>query len=99
LLTGRHLQAQEAKDLGLINHVVPDGGAIDKAMEIAAMIAANGPLAVEAILKTLRVTDSMSEADAFAWEATHGMAVMASADAKEGPRAFAEKRPANFQRR
>ncbi len=99
LLTGRHLQAQEAKDLGLINHVVPDGGALDKAMEIAGMIAANGPLAVEAILKTLRVTDSMSEAEAFEWESARGMAVMSSADSKEGPRAFAEKRPANFQRR
>ena len=99
LLTGRHIQAQEAKELGLINHVVPDGRALDKAMEVAGMIAANGPLAVEAILKTLRVTDSMSEAEAFAWESAHGMAVMSSADSKEGPLAFAEKRPANFQRR
>src|SRR4051812_49396492 len=99
LLTGRHLPAQEAKDLGLINHVVEDGHAVDKAMEIAAQIAANGPLAVEAILRTLRVTETMSEADAFEWESAHGMAVMASQDAKEGPRAFKEKRVANFQRR
>jgi enoyl-CoA hydratase len=99
LLTGRHLQAQEAKQLGLINHVVPDGAAIDKALELAAMIAANGPLAVEAILKTLRVTETMSETEAFEWENSHGMAVMASADAKEGPKAFAEKRTPNFQRR
>ena len=99
LLTGRHITAQEAKDLGLINHVVPDGGAVDKALELAAMIAANGPLAVEAILKTLRVTETMSEAEAFEWENAHGMAVMGSADAKEGPKAFAEKRTPNFQRR
>ncbi len=99
LLTGRHITAQEAKDLGLINHVVPDGGAIDKALELAAMIAANGPLAVEAIVKTLRVTEMMSEAEAFEWENAHGMAVMGSADAKEGPKAFAEKRTPNFQRR
>ena len=99
LLTGRHLTAKEAKDLGLINHVVPDGGAVDKAMEIAGLIAANGPLAVEAILKTLRVTETMSEAEAFEWENAHGMAVMNSHDAKEGPRAFAEKRTPNFQRR
>jgi enoyl-CoA hydratase len=99
LLTGRHIMAQEAKQLGLVNHVVPDGGTVEKALELAAMIAANGPLAVEAILKTLRVTETMSEAEAFEWENAHGMAVMASADAKEGPRAFAEKRPANFQRR
>src|SRR5262245_43145139 len=99
LLTGRHLPAQEAKELGLVNHVVPDGGAMDKAMEIAGQIAANGPLAVEAILKTLRVTETMSEAEAFEWESAHGMAVMGSHDAKEGPRAFAEKRTPNFQRR
>lgn len=99
LLTGRHLTAKEAKDLGLINHVVADGGAVDKAMEIAGLIAANGPLAVEAILKTLRVTETMSEAEAFEWENAHGMAVMNSHDAKEGPRAFAEKRTPNFQRR
>jgi len=98
LLTGRHLQAQEAKDLGLINHVVADGGAIEKALELAGMICANGPLAVEAILKTLRVTETMSEAEAFEWEGPHGMAVMASNDAKEGPKAFAEKRPADFRR-
>jgi enoyl-CoA hydratase len=41
----------------------------------------------------------MTEAEAFAFEAPIGMAVFASADAKEGPRAFAEKRPANFQRK
>jgi len=99
LLTGRHLLAQEAKDLGLINYVVPDGTALDKAMEISGQIAANGPLAVEAILKTLRVTETMSEAEAFDWENAHGMAVMTSADSKEGPRAFAEKRTPNFQRR
>ena len=50
LLTGKHISAKEAKDIGLIGHVVPDGQALAKAMEIAEMIANNGPLAVEAIL-------------------------------------------------
>ena len=99
LLTGRHILATEAKQLGLINHVVSDGGALEKALEVAAQITANGPLAVEAILRTLRVTETMSEAEAFEWENAHGMAVMASSDAKEGPKAFAEKRTPNFQRR
>jgi enoyl-CoA hydratase len=98
LLTGRHITAQEAKELGLVGHVVPDGAALDKALELADLIAENGPLAVEAILATLHATEHMSEAEAFAWEAPRGMKVMNSADAKEGPRAFAEKRPANFQR-
>ena len=77
---------------------MPDGEALAKAMEIAGQIAANGPLAVEAILKTLRVTETMSEAEAFEWEQPHGMAVMGSADSKEGPRAFAEKRTPAFKR-
>ena len=99
LLTGRHVTAREALGYGLIGHVVPDGGALAKAREIAATICANGPLAVEAILRTLHETDGMTEAEALAHEYDYGWAVFSSADAKEGPRAFAEKRPANFQRR
>ncbi len=54
LLTGRHIKAPEALSLGLVGHVVPDGQALEKAHEIAGMIAANGPLAVQAVLKTIR---------------------------------------------
>jgi enoyl-CoA hydratase len=99
LLTGRHILAPEAKDLGLLSYVVPDGEALDKAIEVAQLIAGNGPLAVEAILKTLRETEHMSEAEAFDFEQPLGMAVFASDDAKEGPKAFAEKRTPNFQRK
>jgi enoyl-CoA hydratase len=69
-----------------------------EAKEIAATIAANGPLAVEAILKTLHDTQHMSEAEAFEYEAGYTSTIMASNDAKEGPRAFAEKRTPNFTR-
>jgi enoyl-CoA hydratase len=99
LLTGKHILAAEAKEIGLIGHVVPDGEALAKAKEIAEVIAANGPLAVEAIVKTLHETQHMSEADAFEHESGYTSAVMASDDAKEGPRAFAEKRTPNFQRK
>ena len=51
LLTGRHITAAEAKEYGLIGYVVPDGTALDKALEIAEMINNNGPLAVQAILQ------------------------------------------------
>ena len=98
LLTGKHLLAPEAKEIGLIGHVVPDGEALARAKEIAATIAANGPLAVEAILKTLHDTQHMSEAEAFEYEAGYTGSIMASNDAKEGPRAFAEKRTPNFTR-
>ena len=99
LLTGRHITAAEALSIGLIGHVVPDGQALGKALEIAAAIAANGPVAVRAILRVIRETEGMAENEAFALEAKVGMAVFASEDAKEGPRAFAEKRQPQFRDR
>jgi enoyl-CoA hydratase len=99
LLTGRHIKAPEAKELGLIGHVVPDGQALAKAHEIADQIAANGPLAVQAILKTIRDSEGKHEDDCWKDDAKVGAAVFASDDAKEGPRAFAEKRTPNFQGR
>ena len=88
-----------AAQLGLINHVVPDGQALARAKEIAARIARNGPLAVKAIVATLRETETMPEEAAFEIEQKHGMAVMVSEDAMEGPRAFFEKREPVFRGR
>jgi enoyl-CoA hydratase len=99
LLTGRHVTADEALSLGLIGEVVPDGQALPRALEIAATIAANGPLAVQAILRTMRETEGMPENEAFAVDARLGMAVFASEDAREGPKAFAEKRKPEFRGR
>jgi enoyl-CoA hydratase len=97
LLTGRHLTAAEALAVGLIGHVVPDGQALVKALEIAGTIAGNGPLAVQAILRTIRETEGLAENDAFAVESRIGMRVFTSDDAKEGPRAFIEKREPRFK--
>lgn len=99
LLTGRHITADEALRLGLIGYVVDDGQALSKALEIAELIAANGPVAVQAILAAIRDTEGMAENDAFAVEAKIGMAVFGTEDAKEGPRAFTQKRKPNFQGR
>ncbi|MGH3300069.1 MAG: crotonase/enoyl-CoA hydratase family protein [Streptosporangiaceae bacterium] len=99
LLTGRHITAAEALAVGLIGHVVEDGQALARGLEIADMIAANGPLAVQAILRIIRESEGLAENDAFALEARLGILVFASADAKEGPRAFAEKRKPNFSGR
>jgi len=97
LLTGRHITAAEALAVGLIGHVVPDGQALSKALEIAEIIAANGPVAVRAILRTIRETEGLPEADAFKIESQIGMSVFRSEDAKEGPRAFTEKRKPQFR--
>ncbi|GAB6987159.1 hypothetical protein JCM10369A_36840 [Nocardioides pyridinolyticus] len=99
LLTGRLVSAPEAKEVGLIGHVVPDGEALAKAHEIADLICANGPLAVQAILRTVRDSEGRHEEECWAGDAEVGMAVFASEDAKEGPRAFAEKRKPEFQGR
>jgi len=99
LLTAKHIKADEAERIGLIGHVVPDGEALAKAKEIAQQICANGPLAVEAILETIRITGGMTEAEGFANEADRARAVFATEDAKEGPKAFAEKRTPQFKRR
>ncbi|WP_019201971.1 crotonase/enoyl-CoA hydratase family protein [Tsukamurella sp. 1534] len=99
LLTGRHISAAEAKEYGLVGHVVPDGEALDKALELAELINANGPLAVQAMLRTMRATEGMPEDEAFAIDAKEGLPVFLSQDAKEGPRAFAEKRTPVFEGR
>ncbi len=99
LLTGRHLPAAEAYQFGLVGQLVPSGEALKKALEVATVIATNGPLAVEAVLKTLRETLSLSEEEAFAYEKPYADAIFGTEDAQEGPAAFAQKRTPNFKRR
>ncbi len=96
LLTGRQMSATEAKEVGLIGHVVPDGMALAKARELADQIAANGPIAVQAVLQSLRESANVGEAEGLARELELGWPVYATNDAKEGPAAFAEKRPPTF---
>ncbi len=93
LLTGRHVTAQEALDFGLVGRVVPSGQALAEASRIAAQICDNAPLSIRALMRVLReIDESYSEADALVKELEYGGPVFASKDAREGPRAFAEKR-------
>lgn len=99
LLTGRFMPAPEALDVGLIGHVVPDGHALTRAHEIAETIAANGPVAVQAVLKSMRATRELPEKEGLALELEFGWPVFATEDAQEGPTAFAEKRAPQFKGR
>ncbi|MER6012079.1 crotonase/enoyl-CoA hydratase family protein [Streptomyces bluensis] len=98
LLTGRPYSAREAAGIGLIGHVVPDGTALGKALEIAERINACGPLAVEAVKASVYETAEMTETDGLAAELKRGWPIFDTADAKEGARAFAEKRPPVYKR-
>jgi enoyl-CoA hydratase/carnithine racemase len=96
LITGEPITGRRAYDVGLVGHVVPDGTARDKAREIADRIARNGPLAVRNIKASVLAADALPEADAYARELELGMEVMGSQDAREGPRAFLEKRAPDY---
>ena len=99
LLLGQPFDAEEALRIGLIGRVVDDGQALEEAKKMARIIAGNGPLAVQAIKRSVIETASMSEADGLARELELGWPVFQSADAREGPRAFAEKRKPQFKGR
>jgi enoyl-CoA hydratase len=99
LLTGRFMPAEEALRVGLVGRVVADGAALDEARRVAAEIAANGPLAVQAIKRSALETDGLPEEQALARELEIGWPILATDDAKEGPRAFAEKRRPEFKGR
>lgn len=97
LLTGELLTAQRAYEVGLIGHVVPDGRALARAREIAEIIAANGPLSVKAIKRSLQETEGLPEQEALKIELEIGLPIFMTEDAREGPKAFAEKRKPDFR--
>lgn len=92
LLTGDPLTAEDALRHGLVNRVVDAADVLDEALALAARIAANGPLAVQAIKRTVRESDGLPIEQAFGVEARAGHALSRTEDAAEGPRAFVEKR-------
>ena len=98
LLLGRKISAQEALEWGLINRVVPKGKALEEAMKMAYQLCENGPLSLKAITRTLReLEESMPMEDALKIQDEIGFPVLSSEDAKEGMRAFKEKRKAVYK--
>ncbi|GLV99359.1 crotonase/enoyl-CoA hydratase family protein [Streptomyces lavendulae] len=98
LLTGRPYGAEEAARIGLVGRVVPDGTALEAALETAERINACGPLAVEAVKASVYETAGLTETEGLAAELERGWPVFDTADAKEGARAFAEKRAPVYRR-
>jgi enoyl-CoA hydratase len=91
-LTGEPISAERAAELGLVNRLTDAGGAVDAALDLAATIARNGPLALIASKEILQRQRDWAEADF--WEEQGAIAgpVLVSNDAREGATAFAEKR-------
>src|SRR5580658_10499307 len=99
LMTGRWMEAAEAKHWGLANHVVPKGEGLVKAREIARQLAAGPPLLFPAIKQLLRHSEMVAEHPAFELHDALSAVqkVLRSEDLKEGARAFTEKRTPVWQ--
>ena len=103
LMTGRRMGADEAARWGLVNQVVPGEALQDAAMALARQIAQGAPLALAALKQVLRATEGQTVEQAYRTLRGGGLpayaAMLASEDAREGPRAFAEKRAAVWRGR
>ena len=96
LMVGDTFSAREALEMGLLNYVVPGPQLMDKALELAGKLAANGPLAVQKVKEGIVRSSGLPLAQAYQVENEVSAVVMRSKDAREGPRAFKEKRPPRF---
>ncbi len=95
IVTGDPISASKAYEWGLINQVVPEGAVVEAAIALAERIAVNAPLSVQASKRVaLGIVDGTRPDEAAKWmlSATEWDTIIKSEDAKEGPRAFAEKR-------
>lgn len=93
LLTGEPVTAQRAADVGLVNRLAPEGGALDAAIALAEVIAANGPLAVAVSKQIARTSFDWTIEEGWRAQGQLTAPVFVSEDAREGASAFAEKRP------
>jgi enoyl-CoA hydratase len=91
-LTGDPVEAPRAHEIGIVNRVAPPGGALEAALELAAAVARNGPLALQASKRLVRGSLDWSEGEAWQRQGELAGPVFGSEDAREGATAFAEKR-------
>ncbi|MEM8882594.1 MAG: enoyl-CoA hydratase-related protein [Planctomycetota bacterium] len=97
LATGRHVKAEEAQSLGLVNHVYPADTLMDEAHKMADTIAANGPIAVRYAIEAALKGRSLPMDEALWYEANLFGLISSTADMREGMKAFLEKRTADFR--
>lgn len=97
LLSGEPVTASDALAMGLISEIVPAGQLVQRAEELAANVCRQAPLALQAIKRTALETHTLAWVDAFKFEMEQAGMVMMSKDAREGPRAFKEKRVPDFR--
>jgi enoyl-CoA hydratase len=99
LLTAERFPAERALELGLLNEIVAEDQLMDKAFEWAGRITANAPLAVQATKESVMQGLALDLEAAFKFESKIASQVFQTEDAKEGPKAFAEKREPKWQAR
>ncbi|HMF82408.1 MAG TPA: enoyl-CoA hydratase-related protein [Acidimicrobiia bacterium] len=97
LLCADLIPAQRAYEMGLLNAIVPRDQLLDKAYEFARRITANAPLAVQATKQSVWEGLGMSLRDAYKNESQLSSMIFQTEDAKEGPKAFKEKRKPDWQ--
>lgn len=93
LLTAEAFPAERALEVGLLNEIVPEAQLMEKALDWARRITANAPLAVQATKESVIRGLALDMKEAYKVESQLASGVFQSEDAKEGPKAFAEKRP------
>jgi enoyl-CoA hydratase/carnithine racemase len=96
-MTGDPIDAERAQALGLVNKVVPSAALLDEALALAERITANAPLAVRYSKSVMKRAAEVPESEGWKINQEAVGIVFSSADAMEGPVAFAEKRPPNWQ--
>ena len=96
IFTGRRIGAEEAREIGLVNRVVPQGEALNVAREVAAQIARNGPLAVRYAKAAANRSADVDLVSGLEYEADQFALLFATEDAREGMNAFVEKRKPEF---
>jgi enoyl-CoA hydratase/carnithine racemase len=99
MLTGRTMDAVEAHAAGLVTHLVPDGQALEAALDVASTIAASAPITVRLLKQHAARARELDLEGAMALEVEALVQCMASEDLAEGTKAFLEKRPPRFMGR